>query len=157
MIGLLLEAAGFALIWSLRRNSLSPLLPLAGWAETIVAVMAAAIAAASVWLALAAIFVLGKQWSPAARIVAHHQLITAGPYRIVRHPIYTAMFGMLTATGLAISTWEALLLAMMVYLAGTRLRIAVEEKLLLDNFGGVYAAYRATARICFSSAATRRG
>jgi protein-S-isoprenylcysteine O-methyltransferase Ste14 len=142
MIGLLLEAAGFALIWSLRRNSLSRLLPLAGWAETIVAVMAAAIAAASVWLALAAIFVLGKQWSPAARIVAHHQLITARPYRIVRHPIYTAMFGMLTATGLAISTWEALLLAMVVYLAGTRLRIAVEEKLLLENFGGAYAAYR---------------
>jgi protein-S-isoprenylcysteine O-methyltransferase Ste14 len=33
---------------------------------------------------------------------------------------------------------------MVVYLAGTRLRIAVEEKLLLENFGGAHAAYRAT-------------
>jgi protein-S-isoprenylcysteine O-methyltransferase Ste14 len=45
-----------------------------------------------------AVCALGKQWSIAARVVEGHELITDGPYRIVRHPIYAGMLGLLVAT-----------------------------------------------------------
>jgi len=41
--------------------------------------------------------------SYAMRVLEGHKLITLGPYNVVRNPIYTGMFGMLMATGLAIS------------------------------------------------------
>ncbi|MGI9088170.1 MAG: methyltransferase family protein [Chthoniobacterales bacterium] len=56
--------------------------------------------AASVWLVLAAVRTLGKNWSLAARVTTDHELIETGPYARVRHPIYTGMLGMLIADGL---------------------------------------------------------
>ena len=67
--------------------------------------------------------------------------IGAGPYRFVRNPIYTAMFGMLLATGLAISHWAALIGAGLVFAIGTRMRIRSEEKLLRESFGPEFEAY----------------
>ena len=53
------------------------------------------LAASSVWMAISAVKELGKQWSLQARLIEDHKLITGGVYQIVRHPIYTAMLGML--------------------------------------------------------------
>src|SRR5262252_9047488 len=43
-----------------------------------------------IWLASAAIRKLGKQWRIMAALNDDHQLVTSGPYRIVRHPIYAS-------------------------------------------------------------------
>ena len=76
--------------------------------ECVGAAAAFALLAASIVLAFWAVHALGKQWSLAARLVDGHELITAGPYAMVRHPIYTAMLGMLVGSAIAISQWLTL-------------------------------------------------
>lgn len=95
----------------------------------------------SLLLMLAAVRTLGRQWSLTARVLESHRLVTGGPYRFVRHPIYTAMLGMLLATGVALSGPWAIAVAVVVYVIGTYLRIGVEERLLREAFGGEYDAY----------------
>jgi protein-S-isoprenylcysteine O-methyltransferase Ste14 len=52
------------------------------------------------------------------------------------------MFGMLVATGLALSYWFGLLIAIVVFFIGTVIRIRSEEKLLRGQFGADFEAYR---------------
>ena len=68
-------------------------------------------------------------------------MITDGPYRLVRNPIYTGMFGLLLATGLAVSHWVGLLIAIAVYAVGTVIRVRSEEKLLRGAFGAEFDSY----------------
>ncbi len=84
---------------------------------------------------------LGRQWSIQARIVEEHALITEGPYRLVRHPIYTGMLGMLVATGLAVSHWIGLAAAVPVFCFGTWIRTRAEERLLRETFVSAYDRY----------------
>ena len=93
----------------------------------------------------AAVRHLGKQWALQARVLEGHELVTSGPYAYVRHPIYSAMFLMLIGTGLVVSTWEHLAVALPLFLAGTALRTRLEERLLRDVFGERFEAYRRTA------------
>ena len=53
---------------------------------------------AGVALAIWARRVLGRNWSGEITIKENHELISSGPYRIVRHPIYTALLAMYTCT-----------------------------------------------------------
>ena len=48
---------------------------------------------------------LGKQWALVARVPEGRKFLTEGPYARVCNPIYSGMFGMLLATGLAVSRW----------------------------------------------------
>jgi protein-S-isoprenylcysteine O-methyltransferase Ste14 len=100
-----------------------------------------AIAVASTWLVNAAARRLGKQWALAARLVEGHTLIQDGPYRFVRNPIYAGMFGMLVATGLAVTQWIPLLVASLLFIAGTYIRIRSEERLLREAFRSEFEAY----------------
>lgn len=108
---------------------------------SIVAVLALVIAVASVALVNWAARCLGKQWSLEARLVEGHDLIEDGPYRFVRNPIYTGMFGMLVATGLLGMRWERLAVAIVVFAVGTYVRIRMEEKLLRGAFGVRFEEY----------------
>jgi len=84
---------------------------------------------------------LGRNWSGTVRIGVDHELIRTGPYRFLRHPIYTAMLGMFLGTAVSSSQYHALLgLAILVlaYLRKTRL----EEQILQQTFGAEYDAYR---------------
>lgn len=67
--------------------------------------------------------------------------LTRGPYGRVRHPIYTGMFGLLLATGLAISHWMALAAAIALFWTGTVIRVRREEKLLRQAFGTRFEEY----------------
>jgi protein-S-isoprenylcysteine O-methyltransferase Ste14 len=84
---------------------------------------------------------LGKQWTFEARVIQGHELITQGPYALVRNPIYLGMFGLMIATGLAYSTWWVLGAAIIVFLLGNRIRIRSEEKLLREIFGVQFDDY----------------
>ena len=103
--------------------------------------VAFALLGASLALIYAAVRTLGKQWSLTARLVEGHDLITSGPYALVRHPIYTAMLGMLLGSGIAVSRWPDLVVATAVFLLGTTLRTRVEERLLTAEFGDAYRSY----------------
>ena len=84
---------------------------------------------------------LGKNWSAEVRIAVDHKLVRTGPYRHLRHPIYSAMLGMFAGT--AVSSGEvhslvALALLAVLYVRKTRL----EEQILGRTFGDEYDAYR---------------
>jgi protein-S-isoprenylcysteine O-methyltransferase Ste14 len=141
IIGIALQGVGYAVVWSVHRRAFTPILPLGKSFEIGAAVLALAVAISSVWFVSAAVRTLGKQWSLAARVLEGHQLITSGPYNVVRNPIYTGMFGMLLATGLAISHWIGLIIGVIVFVIGTAIRIHSEEKLLREMFGEQFEAY----------------
>lgn len=141
IIGIALQGAGYALAWSVRRQPFTPIAPFGEFFEIAAAVLTMTLSIGSVWFCSAAVRTLGKQWSLAARVLEGHKLITSGPYDVVRNPIYTGMFGMLLATGLAISHWIGLLLAVIVFAVGTVIRVHSEETLLREAFGEAFEVY----------------
>lgn len=143
-IGLGLQGAGFGVVWAIRRSPVgSPLIGEQFALNVGLSVLAVVIAAASVWFAMAAIKELGKQWSLAARLVEGHKLVKTGVYGIVRHPIYTAMLGMLVATGFVFSHWIALITGIVVFYIGTKIRTTLEENLLREAFGEEFSSWEA--------------
>lgn len=103
--------------------------------------LGAIIQAAFIFLAVWARRRLGRNWSGAVRIGENHELVRTGPYRLLRHPIYTAMLGMFVGTAISSSQYHALLglvILIFAYLRKTRL----EEQILQQTFGAEYEAYR---------------
>jgi protein-S-isoprenylcysteine O-methyltransferase Ste14 len=142
IVGIVLQGIGFGLIWALHRTPfLSPFIDELYILNIILQVLAILLAVGAVWIANAAIKELGKQWSFQARLVEDHKLVTGGVYRIVRHPIYTAMLGKLLATGLILSHWTVVIIAFVIFIIGTKIRTIAEEKLLRDAFPDEYEEY----------------
>ena len=141
IVGIVLQGLAYAVVWAIRRPPFTPMAASSKWLEIALAVLPMALAVGSVWFISAAMRTLGKQWSLAARVLEGHILVTEGPYSVVRNPIYSGMFGMLLATGLAISHWIGLLIATFVFAVGTLIRVQSEEKLLRDAFGEQFDAY----------------
>ena len=141
-IGIILQGCAFAIVWAIRRvpsnSAIISVHPVVDWLLVMLTVV---FSAGSVWMVLSAVRALGKQWSVAARLVEGHELVTAGPYQIIRNPIYAGMFGMMIATGLVLSHWTALVCAMAIFLVGTIIRIRAEEKLLREAFGAKFDEY----------------
>ncbi len=142
ILGIALQGVSYAIIWTFRRQPFTPIVAPASEVLSItLALITMALAVGSVWFVSAAVRSLGKQWSLAARVLEGHKLITSGPYRIVRNPIYTGMLGMLLATSLAISHWMALLIGVLIFAIGTLIRVRSEERLLREAFGQEFEAY----------------
>jgi protein-S-isoprenylcysteine O-methyltransferase Ste14 len=141
--GLLLQATAYFGVWfyPLQWRQFSPVTSGSQVVEWGLAALTVGIAVASVWLVNAAARRLGKQWALAASLVEGHELIQDGPYRFVRNPIYTGMFGMLLATGLAAGRRIPLLVAVVLFTAGTYIRIRSEERLLRQAFGSEFEEY----------------
>jgi len=85
---------------------------------------------------------LGRQWRIDAGLNADHDLITSGPYRFVRHPIYTSMLCLLWAVGFLFTRLPWLALATLVALIGTEIRVRVEDGLLESRFGKQFEDYK---------------
>jgi len=147
--GIAIQSVAIFAVWVFHRNDLGPLLPMPQWAMVVILIAAIVIAILSLWLSIAAIRTLGKQWTYVARVIEGHRLITEGPYNLVRNPIYLAMFGALVATGLVFSKWWAFFPAVVVFLIGTWIRIRSEEKLLCATFGQEWTDYTRRAPAMF--------
>jgi len=141
IIAIFIQALAFAIAWTIVRKPFTPFLPIDWRAQYFVVAIIVLVVLASLIFVTAAVRTLGKQWSLQARVLEHHELIRRGPYRIVRHPIYTGMFGMLIASTLAHGHWLGLVIASLVYYLGTVMRIRSEEKLLREQFGSEYEEY----------------
>lgn len=89
---------------------------------------------------------LGKQWRFVAAVNTDHELIQSGPYRLVRHPIYLSMFGMLLATATCWTWWPLSVAAIIAFLVGTEIRVRAEDRLLADRFRDSFDAYRSRVR-----------
>jgi protein-S-isoprenylcysteine O-methyltransferase Ste14 len=140
LFGVVLQGMSYAIVWAVHRPMFTSPVSSAVLA-TVASVVAVIAAVGSVLLVIAAVKTLGKEWSLTARLVEGHKLATSGPYAFVRHPIYTGMLGMLVATGLAISHWAALVAALLVFFAGTIIRVRSEERLLRGAFGEQFETY----------------
>jgi len=83
---------------------------------------------------------LGRNWSGRIAIKEDHELITSGPYKYVRHPMYTGfLFAFL---------WSAVLLgevrgfvSFIAVIFGLMIKLPLEEKFIRENFGTAYEAY----------------
>jgi protein-S-isoprenylcysteine O-methyltransferase Ste14 len=140
-LGLLLQSASIAVVFTIRRPLFTPFALLGAPCEIALAVLAAALAVTSAGMLLAALRTLGLHWTWPARLVEGHRLVTQGPYRLVRHPIYTALFGLSLATALANSRWTALGPFVVAFLIGTAIRVRGEDRLLREAFGTEFEAY----------------
>jgi len=88
---------------------------------------------------------LGRQWSGAIAVKVDHALVRTGPYRLIRHPIYTAMLAMSLGTAIVAGETHALLGFAIMAFAYAR-KIPLEERSLRAAFGPAYDAYRAQSR-----------
>jgi protein-S-isoprenylcysteine O-methyltransferase Ste14 len=84
---------------------------------------------------------LGRNWSSRPGIKVDHTLIRTGPYQVVRNPIYTGILFGYAGTAIVIGELWAFLLILFV-MAGFLMKIRVEEKFLLEEFGEAYVQYR---------------
>lgn len=141
LIGVALQGISYGIVWGVRREAFTPIGSGSEPVAIAASVLAILAAVGSVWLITNAVKTLGKEWSVTARVVEGHKLATSGPYAHVRHPIYTGMLGMLVATGLAISHWAALIVALVIFFVGTIIRVRSEERLLREAFGQDFENY----------------
>jgi len=141
LIGIIIQGVGYACVWMIHRPYFTPIARMNRTIEIVLAVLTIVLATFSVRFVMSAVRTLGKEWSLAARVVEGHRLVTDGPYRIVRNPIYTGMLGMLIATGLATSYWPGLFLGIIIFITGTIIRVRSEEKLLRGEFGPEFDTY----------------
>ena len=90
---------------------------------------------------------LGRNWSGAVTLKQDHELIERGPYRWVRHPIYTGLLLMFLATALLLGRTGGLIGVVLVFLSFW-IKLGDEEKVMLKQFPDQYATYqRRTKRI----------
>ena len=85
---------------------------------------------------------LGPAWSFLAKADRGRALVTTGPYRLVRHPIYLGLTLLATGTALAFSSWPALGIVLSGIVPTFAWRARGEERLLSGTFGERYEAYR---------------
>jgi len=87
---------------------------------------------------------LGKNWSDTPRMIRAQSLVTSGPYRFIRHPIYTAFLLILGSTLFISSNWFAGLAWIGMTVLEVASRVHFEESLLLEYFGEQYREYMKT-------------
>jgi protein-S-isoprenylcysteine O-methyltransferase Ste14 len=92
-------------------------------------------------LAIWARVTLGRNWSGVITLKEDHELIERGPYRIVRHPIYTGILAMFSGTAIALGYVGAFLGLLLLFLSFW-LKLQREEDLMLKHFPAQYAAYQ---------------
>jgi protein-S-isoprenylcysteine O-methyltransferase Ste14 len=101
----------------------------------------AAIEAFGLWFAIWARKTLGKHWSGELTVKEGHEVVQSGPYRFIRHPIYTGILSLGLGTAVISNSWHAFIgFAVMAFAYGRKIRM--EERWLVDAFGEPYAEYR---------------
>jgi protein-S-isoprenylcysteine O-methyltransferase Ste14 len=86
-------------------------------------------------------FALGRNWSSEVTIKTGHELVRKGPYRRIRHPIYTGLLAAFLSTALLQGLVSGLLAFLLV--AGGIYRKALrEERFLAQEFGEGFAEHR---------------
>lgn len=89
--------------------------------------------------------VLADNWSSTVTFKQGHKLVERGPYRFVRHPIYTSILVMVLGTAL-VANRVAALPALVFYFAGFWIKLKQEERLLRRHFPDAYPAYQARVK-----------
>src|SRR5690242_3775719 len=132
--GLILETIAYLLLFANPFWTRSP----APW-RIVCSVVFLALASLLSWTATRA---LGRHLRFDAALNPDHELVRSGPYRIVRHPIYTSMLCLLLGTGFLATPIPLLLAAIAIFICGTEIRVRIEDGLLAAQFGANFRDYR---------------
>lgn len=91
---------------------------------------------------------LGKNWSTAweCQIKEGHQLITSGPYKFIRHPIYSGLFLISLGFGLALANILSLVV-LSLFPIGFYFQAKKEEQLLESHFSDKYKSYKSKTKM----------
>jgi len=92
-------------------------------------------------LAILSRMLLGGNWSATVQLKQEHELITAGPYRLVRHPIYTGLLVLFLGNAVMVGDWRGLLAVAIVFASFWR-KLRLEEIWLGEHFGESYRLYQ---------------
>ncbi len=111
-------------------------LPLAAWPFWLGLFLTAGGLLFTVWARLH----LGRNWSGTVTIKEEHELVTSGPYALVRHPIYTGLLIAFLGSALALGDWGGVL-AFALAAAALWRKLRVEEGWMRQQFGDAYQAY----------------
>jgi protein-S-isoprenylcysteine O-methyltransferase len=103
---------------------------------------------AMVWAGMAfrlwAVLTLGAFFRTSVVVQDGHQLVTAGPYRWLRHPSYTGVIVTMSGLGLAQDNWVSLAAMSILPTLAIAYRIHTEERALTEKFGEAYQEFRKT-------------
>jgi protein-S-isoprenylcysteine O-methyltransferase Ste14 len=84
---------------------------------------------------------LGRNWSITLEIRQKHELVSRGPYALVRHPMYTSFLLMGVGQAFLLSNWVIGLVGLIGFAILFFLRVDKEERMMLEVFGPQYRAY----------------
>lgn len=101
----------------------------------------AAVCGYGLWFTIWARRTLAGNWSSDVTFKQNHELIKTGPYRIVRHPIYTGLLLMSLGTAIEIGQLHCWV-SIPITTVGFWIKLSQEEKLLLRHFPNEYPAYQ---------------
>ena len=85
--------------------------------------------------------VIGRNWSGTITLKENHELIVRGPYRLVRHPIYTGLLAMIFGTWLELGHLAGMIGVIFVFVS-LWIKLSDEEEVMLKQFPDQYPAYR---------------
>jgi protein-S-isoprenylcysteine O-methyltransferase Ste14 len=111
----------------------------------VLAAIGTAVFVAGLGLAVWARIHLGRNWGMPMTQRAEPELVTSGPYRFVRHPIYSGI--LLGLAGTALATDLLGLIVAVVLTAYFYYSASVEEKTLIATFPAAYPAYRTATKM----------
>lgn len=114
-------------------------LPEGLWTE----VLGVAITAAGLGFAVWARAYLGGNWSSTVTVKVGHELVRSGPYRWVRHPIYSGMVLAMFGTAIEHRQVRGFVAVVLLY-AGFKIKSRIEEQAMAATFGPEYAEYMST-------------
>jgi protein-S-isoprenylcysteine O-methyltransferase Ste14 len=107
-----------------------------------VAAIGVAVEAIGIALAIWARYCLGANWSRAVTLKEGHELISAGPYKRIRHPIYTGFALGILGTAIFVGEWRGVVAFAVVFIAHY-IKARKEEAFLAREFGPAFDAHRA--------------
>ncbi|MFI0847495.1 protein-S-isoprenylcysteine O-methyltransferase [Mesorhizobium sp. IMUNJ 23232] len=84
---------------------------------------------------------LGRNWSVTLEIREKHKLVSGGPYRLIRHPMYTSFLLMALGQAFLLSNWLVAVAGLVGFAILFFPRIGKEEQMMIENFGPQYLAY----------------
>ncbi|MGH8173075.1 MAG: methyltransferase family protein [Rhodanobacteraceae bacterium] len=103
--------------------------------------LGAAILALGLGIAIWARVVLGRNWSGIVTVKQDHELVRSGPYRWVRHPIYTGLLIAFAGSAVARGEWRGVVAVAIVF-AGFWRKLRLEERWMVETFGDAYVRYQ---------------